>query len=222
MPTETKDVTVTRDIRQRAILPPDKLAACSATVIGVGAIGRQVALQLAAIGMPRIGLVDFDKVGVENLACQGYPPVDIGSYKVASVQTEIERLNPDVFVIANYDRFRKSDAHGNIVFACVDNMDTRKLIARAVLGVADFFVDGRMAAEVIRVITATKDDFRHYEATLFTQEEAYAGSCTAKSTIFTANIAAGMMLSQFSRYLRGMPCDHDILLNLLASELTVT
>ena len=34
-----------RNLRQRDIVPPDRLAACRATVVGVGAIGRQVALQ---------------------------------------------------------------------------------------------------------------------------------------------------------------------------------
>ena len=35
-----------RDLRQRDIVPPEALAQCKATVVGVGAIGRQVALQL--------------------------------------------------------------------------------------------------------------------------------------------------------------------------------
>ena len=38
--------------RQRDIVPAERIAECKATVIGVGAIGRQVALQLAAIGIP--------------------------------------------------------------------------------------------------------------------------------------------------------------------------
>jgi sulfur carrier protein ThiS adenylyltransferase len=41
-------------------------------VIGVGAIGRQVALQLAALGVPDLSLYDPDTVAVENLAPQGY------------------------------------------------------------------------------------------------------------------------------------------------------
>ena len=57
-----------RDIRQREIVPPQKLAECRAVVVGVGAIGRQVALQLAAVGAPSLELVDHDRVGVENLA----------------------------------------------------------------------------------------------------------------------------------------------------------
>ena len=38
--------------RQRDIVPPERIADCKATVIGVGAIGRQVALQLSAMGIP--------------------------------------------------------------------------------------------------------------------------------------------------------------------------
>ena len=46
--------------RQRDIVPPERLMACRATVIGVGAIGRQVALQLTAMGVPWLQLIDFD------------------------------------------------------------------------------------------------------------------------------------------------------------------
>jgi sulfur carrier protein ThiS adenylyltransferase len=61
-----------RDVRQRSLVPPERLVACHAVVIGVGAIGRQVALQLAALGVPRLTLFDDDTVAVENLAPQGY------------------------------------------------------------------------------------------------------------------------------------------------------
>ncbi|HBN76613.1 MAG TPA: thiamine biosynthesis protein ThiF, partial [Planctomycetaceae bacterium] len=50
----------------------------SATVIGVGAIGRQVALQLAAIGMPQLQLIDFDAVEASNITTQGYLESDLG------------------------------------------------------------------------------------------------------------------------------------------------
>ena len=53
-----------RDIRQRDLVPPEKLNQCHALVIGVGAIGRQVALQLAAIGISSMELIDHDGVAV--------------------------------------------------------------------------------------------------------------------------------------------------------------
>ena len=71
-----------RDLRQRELVPPEKLAACHGLVIGVGAIGRQVCLQLAATGMPEMTLVDHDIVDVVNLAPQGFMPQDLGNPKV--------------------------------------------------------------------------------------------------------------------------------------------
>ena len=46
--------------RQRDLVPLQQLTGIQATVIGVGAIGRQVALQLAAVGVSRLQLIDFD------------------------------------------------------------------------------------------------------------------------------------------------------------------
>src|SRR5471032_2582259 len=74
-----------RDIRQRDLVPPDALARCHAVVIGVGSIGRAVALQLAATGVPSMTLFDPDSVAVENLAVQGFWETDVGRPKVHAV-----------------------------------------------------------------------------------------------------------------------------------------
>ena len=50
-------------LRQADIIPRDRLCDYTITVIGTGAIGRQVALQLTAIGASKIQLIDFDTVG---------------------------------------------------------------------------------------------------------------------------------------------------------------
>jgi hypothetical protein len=69
-------------VRQQDLVPTQRLADLTATVIGVGAIGRQVALQLAAIGVRRLQLVDFDTVDRTNVTAQGYLVEDVGSPKV--------------------------------------------------------------------------------------------------------------------------------------------
>jgi sulfur carrier protein ThiS adenylyltransferase len=80
-----------------------------------------------------------------------------------------------------------------------------------------------MNAEVIRVLAADQPATDHrYDQTLFEASQAHAGACTAKSTIYTASIAAGLMLSQFTRWLRHLPVEHDQMLNLLSSELIVS
>ena len=58
-----------------------------------------------------------------------------------------------------------------------------------------------------------------YPATLFAAAEAFSGPCTAKSTVYCANIAAGLMVSQFTKWLRLLPVDADVLVNLLSLEM---
>jgi len=120
------------------------------------------------------------------------------------------------------ERFRRSMKIGNVVFCAVDQIETRRLIWDAVKDKVNFFCDGRMSAEVLRILAACDSTSRkHYPNTLFGSGEAFVGPCTAKTTIYCANIAAGLMLAQFTRYLRQLPIDCDIQLNLLASELNV-
>jgi molybdopterin-synthase adenylyltransferase len=212
-----------RDLRQRDIVPPAKLAACKVTVIGVGAIGRQVASQLAAMGAPSLQLFDHDYVDTVNLAPQGYFHGDLGLAKVDATSALIRQINPAVEILPVPERFRRSTKDfGNVVFMCVDSIETRKIIWETARHSTDFFCDGRMSAEVLRVLSVSDATGRaHYPTTLFTAAEAFHGACTGKSTIYCAGIAAGMMVGQFTRWLRGLPVDADLTLNLLASELTV-
>ena len=208
--------------RQRDIVPAKRIADCKATVIGVGAIGRQVALQLTAMGIPWLQLVDFDVVEPSNLASQGYQEGDMGKLKVNATLEMCLRINNASQIHAVPERFRRSMEIGNIVFCCVDKIDVRRLIWESMKDKVSFFADGRMSAEVLRVLTAYDSESRnHYPTTLFSADEAFVGPCTAKTTIYCANIAAGLMVAQFTKYLRQLPVDCDIQLNLLASELSV-
>ena len=217
-----------RNARQRELIPPDALAKCHAVVVGVGSVGRQVALQLAAMGVPAMTLIDPDTVSEENLGCQGFWESDIGDPKVDAVANVCHQQFPLLELHARRERFRKSSVKDwprdkvPTVFLCVDSVESRKLIWEGVCRVAGFVADGRMAAEVIRVLASDHPaGDSSYPRTLFSAGEAYQGSCTAKSTIYAANIAAGLMLGQFARWLRGLPVVRDQTLNLLAAELTV-
>jgi molybdopterin-synthase adenylyltransferase len=76
-----------------------------------------------------------------------------------------------------------------------------------------------MLAEVLRVLAAGDQAGReHHPTTLFALSEAQRGRCTARSTIYAAMIAAGLMVHQFTRWLRGLPVDREVSLNLLAGE----
>ena len=222
----TDDELADRDIRQRELVPPGRLARCHAVVVGVGSVGRQVALQLAATGVPAMTLYDPDRVGVENLAPQGFWATDVGDPKVHAVANVCHQVLPQMELHARPERFRKSVVRGwprdrdHAVFCCVDAIATRKHLWEAIGPVAGFFADGRMAAEVVRVLASGQPlADTHYSTTLFAAAEAFVGSCTAKATIYAASVAAGLMVGQFARWLRGLPVIPDQTLNLLAAEL---
>ena len=211
-----------RYMRQKDIVPADRLAGCKATVIGVGAIGRQVALQLTAMGISWLQLVDFDTVEASNLASQGYLEEDLGKLKIEATGSLCKQINSSVELQVAKHAFRRSMDIGNVVFCAVDAIYTRRLIWESVKDKVNFFADGRMNAEVLRIITVCDFESReYYPTTLFATEEAFEGPCTAKTTVYCANIAAGLMIAQFTKYLRQLPIDCDIQLNLLTSELNV-
>lgn len=213
-------VIADRDIRQRELVPPDKLSTTSVMIIGTGAIGRQAALQLAAIGTPNIQLVDFDTVEPVNLAAQGFLESDLGRNKVDAVAEMCRNINSEIEIKTTNRRFSNLMFTGGVVFCCVDSIETRATIFKQINNRTDLWIDSRMSAEFIRILTAfdTKTA-EFYETQLFPGNEAHQGSCTAKSTIYCSNVAAGLMVSQFAKWLRGCQVDYNINFNLLTNEL---
>lgn len=211
-----------RFLRQQELVPREAITEVTASVIGVGAIGRQVALQLAAIGVPRLQMVDFDVVDTSNVTTQGFAQADIGRLKVEAVGDAVRRIAPEVEIDLVNEHFRPKIEVGQAVFCCVDSISARSAIWRSASAQCWFWCDGRMLGEVIRILTVADDEGReHYPTTLFDQSSAQTGRCTSRSTIYTANIAAGLLVHQFTRWLRKLAIDVDANLNLLSGELTV-
>jgi len=209
--------------RQEQLVPATRLAETRCTVIGVGAIGRQVALQLASVGASNIQLVDFDSVDLSNVTTQGYLASDVGEPKVSATAAAIARIDAGICVEQVPSRYRAKQQIGEAVFCCVDSISARAAIWRSTNPRCRFWADGRMLGEVVRVLTAANGQgVEHYASTLFPQAEAQRGSCTSRSTIYSASIAAGLMIHQFTRWLRDMEVDYDATLNLLAGELSVS
>ncbi|QDT64754.1 putative adenylyltransferase/sulfurtransferase MoeZ [Calycomorphotria hydatis] len=208
--------------RQQGLVPEQKLTETPVTVIGVGAIGRQVALQLVSLGVTQLQLIDFDDVDETNISTQGYRNRDIGRLKVEALCDDLHAIDPKLQVELIRDRYRPKYETHHAVFCCVDSISTRTVIWKALQDRCRFWCDGRMLGEVMRVLAVSSPaDQTHYPQTLFSQSEAQTGSCTARGVIYTAHIAAGLMLHQYVRWLRGQPVEPDQTLNLMAAELSL-
>lgn len=213
-----------RQFRMKDIVPADRLAGLDIAVVGVGAIGRNVALLLAQIGAGNFYLIDPDTIEELNVGPQGHWPDDIGRYKVETVARDLVRINPDIEDVKISKDVYKTDVltAETVIFACVDSMQARGDIFENELHHLRFFCDGRMAAETCRILTVEPADrfTAHYRSTLHTDQEAIQESCTAKSTCYCANIAAGFMVGQFTKWLRGMPLETpELIINILSGEL---
>ena len=126
--------------RQADLVPQGRLQELLVTVIGVGAIGRQVALQLAAIGVRRLQLIDFDRVELTN---------------VAATTNDVRQIDATVEVDSVEDRFRPKMQIGEAVFCCVDSISARSAIWKSVASTCHFWCDGRMLGEVMRILNRT-------------------------------------------------------------------
>jgi molybdopterin/thiamine biosynthesis adenylyltransferase/rhodanese-related sulfurtransferase len=112
----------------------EKLKAGSVLCIGAGGLGSPAALYLAAAGVGRIGMVDFDVVDFSNLQRQiihGTP--DVGRSKLASAKDRLLGLNPlitiDTYETAlssknAFDLFKPYD----VILDGTDNFPTRYLV----------------------------------------------------------------------------------------------
>ncbi|MCH8273457.1 MAG: molybdopterin-synthase adenylyltransferase MoeB [Armatimonadetes bacterium] len=103
-------------------------------IVGVGGLGSPAAYYLAAAGVGRIGLVDFDKVEFANLHRQIlHFTTDVGRTKLESASEKLRSLNPDID-IELYETALKSDNALDIVKAYdivldgTDNFPTRYLV----------------------------------------------------------------------------------------------
>ncbi|MCA9091819.1 MAG: ThiF family adenylyltransferase, partial [Planctomycetaceae bacterium] len=173
------------------------------------------ALQLASLGIPRLQLIDFDHVEETNITTQGYLQRDLGLSKVDATSRMISDIDPSIEVETIADRYRPQITLAPVVFCCVDSITSRSAIWRNARQQTLFWCDGRMLGEVMRIITAADEESREaYADTLFHREEAEQGSCTSRGVIYTAAIAAGLVLHQFTRWLRDLPLERDFSLNL--------
>ncbi len=110
-----------------------KLKSASVLVVGAGGLGSPVALYLAAAGIGRIGLVDFDVVDYSNLQRQIiHGTDDVGRPKLHSARRRILDINPNVEVILYETAIDSSNALDiiddyDVVIDGTDNFPTRYL-----------------------------------------------------------------------------------------------
>jgi adenylyltransferase/sulfurtransferase len=136
----------------------EKLLGARVLVIGAGGLGSPVLMYLAAAGVGTIGVIDDDVVELSNLQRQiVHATSRIGQAKTASAAATLAEINPEVRVIAHYERLTVANAERlvadyDVIADGSDNFATRYLVndacyfgARPLVSAAMLRFDGQIA-----------------------------------------------------------------------------
>jgi len=111
-----------------------KLKAASVLLIGTGGLGAPLGLYLAAAGVGRIGLVDFDVVDFSNLQRQViHGTKDVGRPKLLSAMDRMQDVNPHITIETHEVMLSSANAmdiirNYDIIIDGTDNFPTRYLV----------------------------------------------------------------------------------------------
>ena len=110
-----------------------KICSTSVLCIGAGGLGSPIAMYLAAAGIGKVGIVDFDVVDFSNLQRQiVHGTEDVGRSKAESARDTIKSINPTCEVVIHKTRISSENALEliapyDIVVDGTDNFPTRYL-----------------------------------------------------------------------------------------------
>lgn len=136
----------------------ERLRASTVLMIGAGGLGCAAAQYLAATGIGRLVLVDFDHVAAHNLPRQIlYRDADVGRPKALVAAAALTALNPHASVEGIVDRLDDEALlalmrHVDLVLDCSDNLATREQLNRlchragkALISAAAIRLEGQIA-----------------------------------------------------------------------------
>lgn len=167
-----------------------RLLDASVLIVGIGGLGSAVSMYLAAAGVGRLTLVDYDRVDLSNLQRQIVHTTErIGELKVESAAKTLAALNPDVIIQTVKDRpdekkLQQLVAGSDVVVDASDNFNTRFAINAACVKCRVPLVSGaaiRFEAQV-SVFNMRNPDCPCYHC-LYGEEASTDQSCTANGVI---------------------------------------
>lgn len=179
-------------------------------IIGVGATGSFVAMQLARMGCPVINIYDFDDVEIHNIPNQYYETTDIGKLKVEALADKLKLINPDITVNVRTKPVAQvhDEEHAGIdemsgyVFMLVDSMKVRKSLWEAVKENKNIIHvwESRLGSDQARVysLDMSVKDFSKYEVDFYADDEAEVSACGTSITVLPIVLqTSSLMIVQF-------------------------
>lgn len=199
----------------------EKLLNARVFVVGAGAIGNEVAKNLALVGVGHIEMCDMDTIEHSNLArCVFFSETDEGRNKAEVLAAKIGALNPDISVAGHNMPVQRMGIgylrNFDIVIGALDNREARAWVNQACRKLGQHWIDGAIEGlrGLVRVFgpegpcyacTLTEADYKQMShrrsCALLAPEEILSGKTPTNAT--TASIVAGVQVQEAIKYLTG-------------------
>lgn len=202
-------------LRHLSVFVPEKFGNRRIDVIGVGATGSKVVLELAKLGITSIHVWDYDIVESHNVANQAYSNEHIGMPKVEALYNIVKEHCGTEINIHN-EEVDGSQVLGPIIFLMVDSMKARKEIWNKAIRLnrkIEIMIESRMGMDhgiVYSVQPARVNHIKEWEATLFDDSEAVESLCGSPVSVgptssFVSSMCVWQFISWYKRYIEVDP-----------------
>lgn len=217
------DLTESRYHRQELITWWDqaRLRNSRVLVVGAGAIGNEVAKNLALVGVGSMVIVDMDHIEHSNLArCVFFKTEHEGQPKSAVLAQEVVKVNPEITAEAFVMPVQRLGvgylAQFDIIIGALDNREARAWVNQAARKLGKYWIDAAIEGlrGLVRIFgpegacyacTLTEQDYKamshRRSCALLAPEEILGGKTPTNAT--TAGIVAGIQVQEAIKYLVG-------------------
>ena len=195
-------------LRHASVFSPDAFGDKRIDIIGAGATGSRIAIEIARLGVTNMHVWDFDTIAEHNIANQAFSVGDVGRPKVEALAEHIRMLT-GLEITQHNEAVTGRTSLGRVVFLLTDTMSSRKEIFEGAIRykpAIDLMIETRMGKDEGRVYTVRPTipaDIRRWESTLCEDEEASESLCGARTTIgATAALVTAHAVWAFLRFYR--------------------
>ena len=185
-----------------------KLQQSRIAVVGAGGLVSPVLYYLVAAGIGHITIIDQDIVSLSNLNRQIlHTQEDIGREKVMSAGEKLQKLNPNVQLqlishVLSENTVKQDLAHADVVLCCVDNIGTRRLLAKSCHSLHLPLIDGGIDGFCGYILCTLKPQDPCYNC-VFPKAPPQNGPIPVLGS--TAGVIGSMMANECIKYLLGLP-----------------
>jgi hypothetical protein len=194
-------------IRHFGVFNPDKHEAQKIHIIGAGATGSKVVMELAKLGLKEIHVWDYDKVESHNIPNQIFGLQHIGMKKVDALKEVVNQFTGVSIHTHDAKVTGENEDLSGVIFLLTDTMASRKEIwdnaIRYKMNV-QVMIETRMGVDNGRIYTIKPTDpkqVRFWESTLVADDVAEVSACGASVSVGpTASILSGYAVWQYIRW----------------------